>query len=1249
MSRLMKKVRSLAVVVAGMLVFGANAGTFLNDLATNANKVASSEYATGGDVILKLDDYTWVHVFTNAAASATFTANQPLGAQVLLVAGGGGGASGYYGQAGGGGAGGMVEDTAVTFASGVDYTVTVGKGGDGTKGNDVKHGGQGGDSSVTGGALDVETAVGGGGAGGFHNGNPLSDSIKGGNGGSGGGAGGSGSSSGIGGQPVDGQGHAGGSCYAIANFDAAGGGGGGAGSEGGNGTMERAGCGGDGRMSRILGFAQYFAGGGGGASGSKYYPGSGGLGGGGEGTYRNRATGQAGEDGLGGGGGGAYCTDNNHSSGKGGSGIVAIRYTVYDGAAPLLGDVSATLTDNRVVRFDGALKKLGADGSSVDVTVECHPADDESAAKTATIAEGLTIAANEEISFSCLVTQLKVGTTYAYTVTAKNDLGAESAVEGTFMTGSTKIALTVSGGEEGVDYEHLTEVGGTDEVYIFKTPNKEMSFTVTAGGFARLLLVAGGGGGYGMARSSSDGGGGAGGLLYEQTFGLKAGTYALKIGAGGAKSSSWNNYPGNGGDTTLSNPAAGVDFSVLGGGGAGGNNNAGKDGGSGGGGGYKLAGGHALVLGYGNDGGSSTVEGGCGGGGAGGAGGGAYKMGTTTYAGAGGAPISLDITGEMVDYAGGGGGGVVTGYHGAGGGTSGGQGASVTEGLKATSGKDGTGGGGGGANGANGGFDEPGKGGSGTVIIRFTDFSKLSDKPVFSAAIANVTQTSVDVVASITSLGDSDSADIYVDYGYAEDALTETVKLAEGVDKSGTLTLTGLSPARTYYLRARLDNGKGGIIVSDTYSFTTMRVSDGFGIGNSGRVYTFSTILSAVGSGTTTVNLYLNQGETTDVVAESKEAVSAGTISFTRSFANEDFGKVWYARIEIVNAEGDHEWVTAFPDKEFTPINNATFTWVSDVAEGWFDDSSSWTSKTDDGYPVLGSTAIFAAGQRAVVKLRGNAKVKDFNTTAKNLDITFRGEGETMPTLSMTDQRGDYLWGNDGGNNATTVTIDHVSYNPNVGAAWPKWGKNVAVIFKNGATWSLGCGLEPYFNEGSLLSVESGASVSATSFHGGRNGELRVDNGTLVFGDYANAAQGGAAERFVIRGTNSLFQVKGNFSHSCTFLFDVPGSLVRTPVVMDRAFPASGTVTITVPTARNAAIRKAPKQEITLLSAPSIKVGQIVFGTPARDKDYFYFAESEAKDAVQYRTAAEATASGKTMKYIRYHHESPLGTAIFLR
>lgn len=149
-----------------------------------------------------------------------------------------------------------------------------------------------------------------------------------------------------------------------------------------------------------------------------------------------------------------------------------------------------------------------------------------------------------------------------------------------------------------MDYEYLTEVGGTDEVYIFKTPNKEMSFTVTAGGFARLLLVAGGGGGYGMARSSSDGGGGggAGGLLYEQTFGLKAGTYALKIGAGGAKSSSWNNYPGNGGDTTLSNPAAGVDFSVLGGGGAGGNNNAGKDGGSGGGGGYKLAGGHALVL-----------------------------------------------------------------------------------------------------------------------------------------------------------------------------------------------------------------------------------------------------------------------------------------------------------------------------------------------------------------------------------------------------------------------------------------------------------------------------------------------------------------------------------------------------------------------------------------------------------------------------------------------------------------------------
>ena len=47
--------------------------SFLGDLATNANRVASSPCATGGDLVLKLGEAEYVHVFTNTTAAAAFT------------------------------------------------------------------------------------------------------------------------------------------------------------------------------------------------------------------------------------------------------------------------------------------------------------------------------------------------------------------------------------------------------------------------------------------------------------------------------------------------------------------------------------------------------------------------------------------------------------------------------------------------------------------------------------------------------------------------------------------------------------------------------------------------------------------------------------------------------------------------------------------------------------------------------------------------------------------------------------------------------------------------------------------------------------------------------------------------------------------------------------------------------------------------------------------------------------------------
>lgn len=232
--------------------------------------------------------------------------------EVLIVAGGGGGGSGF---GGGGGAGGLLyygaetpktpNGSQRTIVGGTTYTVTVGLGGTGVPDNSGGYtaGGDGDNSSIVGGDLNL-VAIGGGGGG--------DQSQAGRNGGSGGGGGGKNAEP-LGGTGTTGQGNSG----AQGIFSQEGGGGGGAGAAG-----SRGGPGGVGLQYAISGTNTYYAGGGGNGAG-----GTGGLGGGGNGG----SSGSAGTNGLGGGGGGGYNTYPTHpwnrASFAGGSGVVIIRYS----------------------------------------------------------------------------------------------------------------------------------------------------------------------------------------------------------------------------------------------------------------------------------------------------------------------------------------------------------------------------------------------------------------------------------------------------------------------------------------------------------------------------------------------------------------------------------------------------------------------------------------------------------------------------------------------------------------------------------------------------------------------------------------------------------------------------------------------------------------------------------------------------------------------------------------------------------
>lgn len=271
---------------------------------------ASTTWAEGGDVVytINVSGTTYrVHEF-RSTREATLSVMKSGSFQYLLVGGGGAGAGNNSNAGGGGGAGGLLTGTISLSAQA--YPITVGSGGlpvingTGNKGSDT-------------------TAFGlialGGGAG--VPGSDATSSVN--NGGSGGGAGQDANPSSKKGQGTQGQGNNGGNSSGTGS-GGGGGGGGGAGGVGQDGTSSKGGDGGPGIPLSLTGSVIFYAGGGGATQTSPgTNPGLGGTGGGGNAATSGAA--QNGTDGLGGGGG--ACRSFG-IPGRGGSGIVIVRYVI---------------------------------------------------------------------------------------------------------------------------------------------------------------------------------------------------------------------------------------------------------------------------------------------------------------------------------------------------------------------------------------------------------------------------------------------------------------------------------------------------------------------------------------------------------------------------------------------------------------------------------------------------------------------------------------------------------------------------------------------------------------------------------------------------------------------------------------------------------------------------------------------------------------------------------------------------------
>lgn len=327
-------------------------GAYLHD----SSGIISTSCGTGGTVTVV--DGSCVHNFTALGASTFTPLSATTSVAALVVAGGGGGAN----TGGGGGAGGLVYNTNVTVSA-TPYTITVGDGGNG--GLTTGAAGTSGSNSI----FSTITATGGGGG-----------SSHGGVGGANGGSGGGGalksaapaSTAGVGS-----QGNNGGIGYIDVGWVGNNSGGGGAGAVGGAGsTVSGSGAGGAGLSYSISGTtASYAGGGGGGPVNGAQTAGAGGSGGGGAGNTNGVGTAGTTNTG-GGGGGGSYSAGVYYNGGKGGSGIVIIKYpavqtVTYNHSAPT-GTSVVNGISGKARSFNGSTDRIeiGTGISPQNITLE---------------------------------------------------------------------------------------------------------------------------------------------------------------------------------------------------------------------------------------------------------------------------------------------------------------------------------------------------------------------------------------------------------------------------------------------------------------------------------------------------------------------------------------------------------------------------------------------------------------------------------------------------------------------------------------------------------------------------------------------------------------------------------------------------------------------------------------------------------------------------------------------------------------
>ena len=256
---------------------------------------------------------------------------------------------------------------------------------------------------------------------------------------------------------------------------------------------------------------------------------------------------------------------------------------------------------------------------------------------------------------------------------------------------------------------------------------------------------------------------------------------------------------------------------------------------------------------------------------------------------------------------------------------------------------------------------------------------------------------------------------------------------------------------------------------------------------------TFTSQLTTLGTGTTTVTLYVGQDEN-NLTAVSNYTVSAvGSVSFEYQL---NAAGTWYAKIGCSNTDGTHNWSDATTVESFSVSDSSTYTTTS-TAGDWTNPAC-WTTTGEGGvgYPTFASTAIFTDG--ADITLVDSVTVASLTLLPANATVVVRGSGKTLKSSSI----------NANGANST-LTLDGV------------------MLTDNENYWSVGKSFNA--GAGSTYRLRNGAKLWAKTIYPASNVTFDLAGGSEV------AFREGAGSEFDLIVDDSTFYMDNQNNYSAMF------------------------------------------------------------------------------------------------------------------